>query len=210
MVGESKDWCGCQREETTVGLTDEDRHSNVIATHEKHRSCGVYCCLLPGYGIPCICNGCGLPYLETKDPKTGDLLGKTQYVCDLCCFVPKYDIFDASGKKLYRIRPDTCVGGICVMCRCDGSQGKCCRVPFILRDPETHEPITSGTAAGDDDGTKKAMVDVLWAGWKSACCTSKNAYHLVFPPNVTAQEKAVVMGSTLLVDVTMFEQDHGS
>lgn len=212
MTGENKDWCACQREETTAGLSEEDRRSNVVATHEKHRTCGVYCCscILPG--IPfCLCNGCGLPYLETKDPKTGDVLGKTQYVCDLCCFVPKYDVFDASGEQLYRLRPDTCVGGLCVQCRCDGGKGKCCRVPYLLRHPETHEPIASGAAAETPAGDAiQAMVDVLWTGWKSECCTTKNAYHVAFPANATAQEKAVVMGSALLADVTMFEQNDDS
>ena len=52
-------------------------------------------------------------------------------------FVPKFDIYDANGTKKYRLRPDTCVGGCCIMCRCGGEGGKCCRVPFIVRDPHT-------------------------------------------------------------------------
>ena len=35
--------------------------------------------------VPCCC--C-LPYLETKDME-GNLLGRSEYVCDLCLFVPK-------------------------------------------------------------------------------------------------------------------------
>jgi len=52
-----------------------------------------------------------------------------------------------------------------------------------------------------------AMVDVLWTGWGNECCTKKNAYHVSFPTQISANEKAVLIGSTLLVDLTMFEQD---
>ena len=124
----------------------------------------------------------------------------------MCCFVPKYDILDPSGKQLYRLRPDTCVGGMCVVCRCDGDKGKCCRIPFVLRDPTTLEPIPSG-ATLDGKGINSG-VENLWSGWKNECCSQKNAYHVTFPANMTAKEKAVLMGSSLLVDVTMFEQDN--
>lgn len=52
-------------------------------------------------------------------------------------FVPKFDVYDGNGEKKYRLRPDTCVGGCCVMCRCGGPKGKCCKVPYIIRDPNT-------------------------------------------------------------------------
>ena len=57
----------------------------------------------------------------------------------LVVFVPKFDVFDGNGTKKYRLRPDTCIGGCCVMCRCGGkgSGGKCCRIPYIVRDPHT-------------------------------------------------------------------------
>jgi hypothetical protein len=111
----------------TKGLTEEERNLNVVATHEKSQTCGVFCCW-----CPCLCNGCGLPYLETKDSNTGTVLGKTQHVCDLCCIVPNYEIMDGSGEKLYRLRPDTCVAGLRVQCRCDGKKGKCYRVPSLF------------------------------------------------------------------------------
>ena len=93
---------------------------------------------------------------------------------------------------------------MCPMCRCDGPKGKCFRVPFILRDPSTLEPITSGATL--DGKAVDAMVDTLWSGWKNECCSQKNAYHVTFPNGVSAAEKAVLVGSAILVDVTMFEQ----
>lgn len=204
LMKENEDWCWCQTEKTPKNLTEEELNLNVVATHEKKQTCGVFCCW-----VPCVCDCFGLPYLETKDA-TGKVLGKTQYVCDMCCFVPKFDISDASGKKLYRLRPDTCVGGLCIMCRCDGDNGKCCRVPFILRDPDTLEPVLSGAALNGKP--LSSMVDTLWSGWKNECCSQKNAYHVTFPKDISAEEKAILMGSTILVDVSIFEvnQDDNS
>ena len=200
IMNENKSWFSCQCDETTSGLSDEDMKANIVATHEKGSSCGVFCCW-----VPCVCNCFGLPYLTTKDGSTGTTLGTTKYVCDLCCFIPKYDILDASDKKMYHLRPDTCFLGCCPRCRCGGDKGKCCRIPFILRNPSTLEPIKSGATKNGKD--VNSMVDVLWSGWANECCSQKNAYHVTFPNNVSAAEKAVLVGSTLLVDVTMFEQE---
>jgi hypothetical protein len=200
IMKENTGWFTCQCGETTDDLSQNDIQSNVVATHEKGSTCGVFCCW-----VPCVCNAFGLPYLETRDGSTGAVLGTTKYVCDMCCAVPKYDILDASGKKIYHLRPDTCVGGLCTQCRCDGDKGKCCRIPFILRDPSTLEPIASG--ASQNGKAVDAMVDTLWSGWKNECCSQKNAYHLTFPNGASSAEKAVLVGSAILVDVTMFEQD---
>lgn len=77
--------------------------------------------------------------------------------------MPKFDIYDGNGKKKYRLRPDTCVGGCCVMCRCGGGAGggKCFRVPFIVRDPNTYEPVKGNS------GKENAQATMLWSGWKN-------------------------------------------
>lgn len=205
LKNENKDWCSCQYDEYPENLSEADRTSNVVLIHEKEQSCGVGFCW-----FPCLCNGCNLPYLETKDGN-GKTLGRTQYVCDMCCFVPKYDVFvnatDGKNDLLkYKLRPDTCVAGLCVRCRCGGEKGKCCRVPYLVRDPNTGEPIGSDatTPAGK---TMNSMVDTLWTGWSNECCAERNSYHVTFPSNVSPEEKAVLIGSTLLVDVTCYEQD---
>jgi len=205
LMKENTDWCTCQCDEYPKDVSEEDRNANVVLVHEKQQSCGVFCCW-----VPCVCNGFGLPYLETKDP-TADMrvLGRTQYICDGCLCVPKYDILDAAGTVKYRLRPDTCVGGMCVQCRCDGKKGKCCRVPFLLRDPATQEPVES-EATGFGGKVLTAMIDVLWTGWGNECCSKKTAYHVTFPQHLSAEDKAVLIGSTLLVDVTMFEQNGDS
>lgn len=198
IMGENQGWFTCQTGDTPTGLEENDRQANVVAIHEKKSTCGhCWTFMVP---IP-ICNCVPSPYLETTNAETGQVVGMTLYVCDMCCFVPKYDIFDASGNKIYRLRPDTCIAGCCVQCRCDGKKGKCFRVPFYLRDPNTFDQLATAF------DRIKAQVDVLWAGWKHECCTKKNAYHIVFPMDITTDQKLVIMGSNLLVDITMFEQE---
>ena len=208
IMGENQDWFTCQFDEATTGLDEADRQANIVATHEKNCTCGT-CWMWP---IPFpICNCLPLPYLETRNGS--QTLGKTVYVCDACCFVPKFDVYNGSNENLYRIRPDTCVAGLCVRCRCcEGKKGgKCCRIPFIIRTPQSLEPVEPGPNVNSNSTTStvKAMIDILWAGWKHECCTQKNAYHVVFPRDITKEEKLVLLGSTVLVDVAMFEQDGG-
>jgi len=188
ILDENKGWFTCQKGILTEGLSEEDRNKDVVATHEKGQTCCACCCCPP--------------YLETKDAN-GEFIGRTVFVCDGWIFVPKFDVLDADGKRKYRLRPDTCIAGCCVMCRCDGqgSKGKCCKVPFIVRDPETFEPIK--TKATEEH----AQATQLWSGWANECCMQKNAYHLAFPQDATAQDKLALIGSTILLDVVLFEQE---
>lgn len=106
-------------------------------------------------------------------------------------------------------RPGTCCCGVCVRCRCGGKGGKCFCVPFLIRTRITKEPLRSATQTNDHQNQTnyhKAQVDVLWAGWKHVLCTQQNAYSVAFPEGATAAEKLLLMASTVLVDVVMFEQ----
>eukprot|EP00986_Skeletonema_menzelii_P000286 scaffold82_cov135-Skeletonema_menzelii.AAC.6 len=187
---EDFNWCRIQCDDLPKGLTEEDRVKDVLATHEKPLTCSMNSC-------------CLLPKITTKDGN-GNVLGKTKFVCDGCCFVPKYDVFDPKGQKKYRIRPDTCCLGACVMCRCGGAQGKCLRVPYIVRDPTTYEALKG------NGGQEDAQVTQLWAGFKNECCTQRDAFHVVYPDNATAEEKLVLIGSAILIDVLEVEnKDNG-
>ena len=194
VVGdEDWNWCRMQTGILPKGLTEEERTKSVIATHEKTQTCGACCS----------CCGCLPAYMETKDAE-GNTLGKTTYVCDACICVPKFDVTDANGAKRYHLRPDTCFGGICVKCVCGGKGGKCFHVPMVVRDPETRQPLV---VKGEN---KTAQISLLWAGLKNACCTKRNAYHLVFPDGATTNDKLTLMGSTILTDILYFEQEDDS
>lgn len=172
-------------------------HGPVLFTHSKPWTCPSCFLVLQGDGGPLRCPCCCcLPYLETKDAN-GQLLGKTRYVCDQWIFVPKYDVEDDRGKVRYRLRPDVCVGGCCVRCRCGGgTKGKCFRIPFLIRHPK--EPYVQV-----DD----AAITDMWAGGLHECCTNREMYQLKFPEDADEKMRKTLIGSTLLVDITCNEQD---
>lgn len=203
--------CRVQAGDLPEGLSDDDRVRDLVAVHRKHRTCGTNLHL-----GSLICPLCfDLPYLETRDAADENTLGVTRYVCDAYPCVPKYDVHDARGQHRYRIRPDTCFCGCCVRPRCGGKRGRCLRVPFVVRDPATHEALSvrPPSKLEMDRSTaiplrvdSKARVDVLWSGWANELCAKRNAYHLAFPHDATVEDKLTLIGSSILLDVTMYEQ----
>lgn len=180
-------------------------HDSVL-THSKGRTCGVNTIVgidNNGNLVRCpMC--CCLPYLSTT--KGNVLQGTTRYLCDFCLFVPKYGVYDKMGSEVYRLRPDTCCFGCCVLCKCTCAKGgKCCRIPFLLRNPKTFKPVEMHGTSTD---TEPAGITDLWAGFKNECCTKKNIYALKFPPDADQAMRATLIGSTLLVDITLYEQEY--
>jgi hypothetical protein len=178
--------------ETTAGAT-------VLFTHEKETTCGsnflLYTGEEAGVRVPCCC--C-LPYLETKDT-AGATLGVSRYVCDMFCFVPKFAIYqgadakDVKAQPKYILMPETCLGGCCIKPNF-GKKAKRCNIPFVIRDPNTRQPITGGE------------VRDLWAGWKKECCTKQNMYGIKYPDGADLALKATMMGAAMLVDLVVYEQ----
>lgn len=186
----------CCRIQTTPAssfLTPQQISSNIVAVHEKANTCPVNCCCCPG----------NLPYLRTVDGE-GRYLGETRYVCDECIFVPKFMVLDKHRNPKFLLRPDTCWGGVCIRPRCGGQQGKCCRLPFLVRDPLTKEPIAGGETA---DGETNAQVTQLWSGLANEVCFRRHAYHVAFPSRCEASDKLVLIGSAVLLDVALFEKE---
>lgn len=161
--------------------------NNIIMTHSKGWSCGHSCGIGDKRFLCCCC----LPYLETHD-SAGKLLGSSKYICDLWCCVPKFAVKDEFGTEVYRVRPDTCCCGCCMKCVIGQAGGRCCSIPFKLRDPITREPVAD------------AEVTELWAGIKKACC-QRNNFAIKFPPNASDAVKSTILGLGLLIDITIFE-----
>ena len=207
-------FCVVQTTPYSSFLKPSELTSNVIAIHEKDNTCPTDCCCAPGH----------LPYLRTKDAQ-GRYLGETRYVCDGCIFVPKFMVLDKHTNPKYLLRPDTCWAGLCMMPRCGGRQGKCCRLPFLIRDPITGDPIkihSSSTADGEDN----AQITQLWSGLANELCFRRHAYHVAFPDqhnnaingrrpsgstsaddSCSVEDKLVLIGASILVDVALFEKN---
>ena len=46
----------------------------------------------------------------------------------------------------------------------------------------------------------------LWASQDKVCCTTRNVYGVKYPPDVSDAMKATIMGSALLFDLALVEQ----
>lgn len=158
----------------------------VLMIHEKETTCPISGrCLIPDDSgrcheviIPCCCF---LPKLKTYDPNY-ILLGSSEYLCcqndaPLCC-CPSFGINDASGQRMYHLKPQTCCG--------------CCCIP-------------NWTAYDMSGQNTTARIYDMWRGLKGACCTNKKLHALVFPPVATTAVKAAFMGAALLIDMTLEE-----
>jgi len=146
--------------------------------------------------VPCCCM---LPEMTAFDP-SGKELNKTKYVCDMCLYVPKF-MYSEGGVDKYRIRPETCCGGCCIVCKCSGGKPS---IPFYFWDPLNPENKITGGAGGEPQICK------VWAGMKKECCSTADNFAVFFPPGdnggaCSAERKAGILGSTMLVDFVFFE-----
>ena len=183
---------GCRQTKYTVH-EGADASGRVLMTHTKPMTCGVTAIVAATDQGPVYCPMCCcLPYFDTLDEQ-GVKVGRSQYLCDQYLFVPKFMILDAQDQPLHLLRPPTCCAGCCVAFECGGPGGRCCRVPFHLRDPITKEQV------------EDAGIVWLWPGLKKACC-QRNNYAVKFPKNASSNERKTLMGATLLMDLALFEQ----
>lgn len=178
------------------GVVDPDQvNQESVMTIEKNCTCGSNIFLFATDGgqvrLPCCFN---LPYFTTKD-QSGKVLGTTRYLCNPCIFVPKFSLSGSDNKVRYLMSPDTCCLGCCVRCRCGQKGAKCCSIPFLIRDVTTREKV--------DD----AKIVDLWAGFKKECCTRQQMYQTKYPLNADTDLKATMLGSALLLDLVVFEQE---
>lgn len=148
--------------------------------------------------IPCCCM---LPEVTAVQPD-GRETSRTKYQCDLCLYVPKLMYQEQTNgvwEDIYKIRPETCCAGCCIMVKCSGKG--CCSVPFLLWDAKSGEKVQT-----EFDGDGEAAITKLWAGLKKECCTTADNFAITFPKECTPERKIGLLGSTFLLDFTVFER----
>lgn len=197
-------WSGMRKFSIPIKVPDEN--GEVMMYNEKDFSLPTHCIVHGDNGdliIPCCC------YLPTIKTYTSDrtYVGKTKYVCDAALLVPKLATFDANDNPQFMIRPDTCCFDCLPVCG-SGGQGKansCIYMPFYIRKHDTLEKI-AGAPGGNG---MEAQVRNVWPGFKRECCTSADNYFVVFPSGSSTALKAALLGSTVLLDFTVFEEKNG-
>eukprot|EP00747_Dinoflagellata_sp_TGD_P172982 gnl/TRDRNA2_/TRDRNA2_210635_c0_seq1.p1 gnl/TRDRNA2_/TRDRNA2_210635_c0~~gnl/TRDRNA2_/TRDRNA2_210635_c0_seq1.p1 ORF type:complete len:309 (-),score=17.48 gnl/TRDRNA2_/TRDRNA2_210635_c0_seq1:222-1148(-) len=158
---------------TTAG---SEKGGALIVKYTK--SCGMptrvcrpcYCC------IPCCCM---LPELTTHDSKD-QVLSNSKYICGSNLLVPKFGYYE-QGKMVYYVAPEP-------VCRC----GRAFHRPFLLRDPDSKEPLGDPKA---DDWPAIFNCPSIVTSMGEGDVTSG----LRFPKTITPERKAGLLGLTLLI-----------
>lgn len=139
----------------------------------------------------CACYCCCRPEMTGTNHKDGIDFGKV--VDDWRCCDPSFQIFDQENKKKYKIAGSCCQCGL--MC-------KTCS-PFY----ETKFFIYDADANEDPSNAVGSIVRKSRECFK-AMFTDADEFNVYFPKNATAYDKLMLIGTTLMIDYTYFEEDN--
>lgn len=149
-------------------------------------------CTCPVGSCKCCC------YQRATFSSGGNELGMIKETC-YCC-VPSFKLYDSSLTHVYTIHPPTCCAGMCPNCCAEGcpcTPRGCCKVPFWIFSPD--QTKTNGDAPHLGKILKKPksmMTEIL---------TEANAFDVEFPPEATASQKAMLVGTSLFFNSIFFE-----
>jgi len=166
-----------------------------IVQYKKPCGCPVMFTIRTDQGtVDCPCC-CMLPEVTAITP-SGQELNKTKYNCDQNLWVPKF-MYSEGGQNIYLVKPETCCGGCCMVCKC--GKKNMYQIPFYFWDPVTGDKI-----AGKQEG-QEPQITKVWAGLKKECCSTADNFHIAFPEGIAAERKAGLLGACMLVDFVFFE-----
>lgn len=152
-------------------------------------------CTCPIGGCKCCC------YQFATITSGGQPLGSIKEQYYYC--VPSFKVYDSKQELLYIMHQPTCCGGVCVNCCAEGNpctRKGCCKVSFRVFPAEQR-----GNTDGDQPYVgkilkkpKSALVEIL---------TEANAFDVEFPPDATADQKALLSGIAVFINANFFEGD---
>jgi Scramblase len=148
-------------------------------------------------GCKCCC------YQEASVTSGGQDLGSMTEDCFFC--VPSFKVKSPNGTPIYKIHPPTCCAGCCVNCCTEGNPccGRgCCKVPFHIF------PASQEKTDGDAPFIGKIVKAPKSLGVE--IFTEADAFDITFPEGSTAQEKGLLMGSAIFINVNFFEESGNS
>ena len=147
----------------------------------------------------CLIGGCKCCcYQEASVSSGGQELGSMKEDCFYC--VPSFKINSPDGTPIYKVHPPTCCAGICMNCCAEGNPccGKgCCKVPFHVYPADQEKTDGDAPFIGKILKKPKSLaVEIL---------TDAEAFDVTFPDDATAQQKGLLMGSAIFINVNFFE-----
>lgn len=127
-------------------------------------------------------------------------MGSVKETCYYC--VPEFKVYGPQNEEIYKLHPPTCCCGMCVNCCTEGNPccGKgCCKVPFWIFDAKDNKTNGSDVKILGKivKVPKSLMVEVF---------TDADAFDVTFPADANVTQKALLMGSALLLNATFFEE----
>jgi len=114
----------------------------------------------------------------------GNLIGSIHQ--SKSCWVPWYEIRDASGNPVFNIK------GPCCVC-----PGPCCTCDFPF------EIFSTGATGGVPVG----KITKQWSGLTKELFTDATNFSVTFPNDLEVKMKAVLLGATFLIDIMFFEHN---
>merc|ERR1712072_128432 len=157
------------------------------------------------------CKCCCFQEVETYDGAGGSLGGirEKMWFC-----IPTFQVYKPDNSGEYDIHMPTCCGGMCVnLC----AQGCCnCRIPFYIYPAGSQEetPLKS-TGSKPVPGMEKeqptpdAQICKVWSSLGVDLFTDADQFEFKAPDNATADSKARLIASTLMINQIFFEQQAG-
>jgi len=115
-------------------------------------------------------------------------------------FVPRFKIYDDTGKAVYKVHQPTCCGGCCVHCCSDGNPcGKgFCKVGFHVF-PD-YQKVTDGNIVSPAGKILRRP-----RGFVSGILSDADQFDIDFPLNASNEEKALLMGTAIYLNSVFFE-----
>lgn len=143
------------------------------------------------------CSCCCQPNFTAKLPD-GTALNRSRMARTWCSAVPYFVFEEPPGTAKYLIHPPTCCFGMNIKPECGGGK-PCCSAPFYFYDAKTGEQI-------EPEGSYPPQMKKIINGSRKACCTAQNNFAIKFPEDMTAEQKAGLLGMAILLDMTIFEK----
>jgi hypothetical protein len=109
------------------------------------------------------------------------------------CFDPKFNVFNENNELKYIISGDCCQCGI--ICTC---YGRCYETIFNIYDAKN---------SNTDPSQSLGKIIRRIPGAIKIFFSDADNYDIIFPPNATAYEKLMIIGTTLMIDYTFFEEE---